>query len=260
MKTKTAVLNGKPDAGNPHVRFDEGEVASTKPRRGSLLYKLYVKERTLRERVIRIFGMKVFSYPVRHARRIVAPEGNEVSNVPPHCEVSICGTGNRVMFREPVDEMFCGEIYIGSPDSPANGCVVEIGAGTTSNGCEIRLMEDGSRCVIGSDCMFSDGVRIWCSDTHAILCGGRLNFGEVVTIGDHVWIGAGASILKNTSVPGGCVVGTQAVVSGIRDVPAGSVLAGNPARVVRTGVTWFRERPNQASEEELSSQKRKGGV
>ena len=33
-------LDGKPYAGNPHVRFDEGEVASAeKPRRGSLLYK-----------------------------------------------------------------------------------------------------------------------------------------------------------------------------------------------------------------------------
>ena len=32
-------LNGKPYAGNPHVRFDEGEVASAAtPRRGSLLY------------------------------------------------------------------------------------------------------------------------------------------------------------------------------------------------------------------------------
>ena len=35
-----AILRGKPDAGNPHVRFDEGEVASAKPRRGSLLYNL----------------------------------------------------------------------------------------------------------------------------------------------------------------------------------------------------------------------------
>src|SRR5574344_1310617 len=35
-----ATLRGKPDAGNPHVRFDEGEVASAKPRRGSLLYKI----------------------------------------------------------------------------------------------------------------------------------------------------------------------------------------------------------------------------
>jgi len=34
-----ATLRGKPDAGNPHVRFDEGEVASAKPRRGSLLYR-----------------------------------------------------------------------------------------------------------------------------------------------------------------------------------------------------------------------------
>ena len=35
----TSTLDGKPYAGNPHVRFDEGEVASAKPRRGSLLYK-----------------------------------------------------------------------------------------------------------------------------------------------------------------------------------------------------------------------------
>jgi len=37
-----ATLRGKPNAGNPHVRFDEGEVASVKPRRGSLLYKKLV--------------------------------------------------------------------------------------------------------------------------------------------------------------------------------------------------------------------------
>ena len=39
---KNAALSGKPYAGNPHVRFDEGEVASAKPRRGSLLYKKIV--------------------------------------------------------------------------------------------------------------------------------------------------------------------------------------------------------------------------
>ena len=37
-------LNGKPYAGNPHVRFDEGEVApAATPRRGSLLYSEYCK-------------------------------------------------------------------------------------------------------------------------------------------------------------------------------------------------------------------------
>ena len=39
---KNAALSGKPYAGNPHVRFDEGEVASVKPRRGSPLYKKLV--------------------------------------------------------------------------------------------------------------------------------------------------------------------------------------------------------------------------
>ncbi len=38
--TKGKALDGKPYAGNPHVRFDEGEVApAAAPRRGSLLYK-----------------------------------------------------------------------------------------------------------------------------------------------------------------------------------------------------------------------------
>ena len=38
--TTGKALNGKPYAGNPHVRFDEGEVApAATPRRGSLLYK-----------------------------------------------------------------------------------------------------------------------------------------------------------------------------------------------------------------------------
>lgn len=42
MKPKTAFQNGKPDEGNPCVRFDEGEAESAKPRRGSLLYFVLV--------------------------------------------------------------------------------------------------------------------------------------------------------------------------------------------------------------------------
>ena len=43
--TKREALNGKPYAGNPHVRFDEGEAASTATsRRGSLLYKISIRQ------------------------------------------------------------------------------------------------------------------------------------------------------------------------------------------------------------------------
>lgn len=52
-----------------------------------------------------------------------------------------------------------------------------------------------------------------------------------VRIGAKAWIGFGASILKGVSVGEGAVVGANSVVT--RDVPAYSVVAGNPARVVR---------------------------
>ena len=52
-----------------------------------------------------------------------------------------------------------------------------------------------------------------------------------VTIGSNVWIGANATILKGVRIGDDSVVGTSAVVT--KDVPPRSVVAGNPARVVR---------------------------
>ena len=53
-----------------------------------------------------------------------------------------------------------------------------------------------------------------------------------VTIGNNVWIGANATILKGVEIGDDSVVATAAVVT--KDVPPRSVMAGNPARVVRT--------------------------
>ena len=56
-----------------------------------------------------------------------------------------------------------------------------------------------------------------------------------IEIGDDVWIGARATILGGVRVGAGAIVGAGAVVT--TDVPAASVVAGNPARVVRRG-SW----------------------
>lgn len=106
------------------------------------------------------------------------------------------------------------------------------------------IAEDDTRVSIGEDCMFSDEINIWVSDTHAVLDsdGNVINRGRYVTIGDHVWVGKRAAILKNTSIASGSIVGLGAVVSGRFDVP-NSVLAGNPARAVKTAAGWNRMRP-----------------
>ena len=53
-----------------------------------------------------------------------------------------------------------------------------------------------------------------------------------VRIGDDVWIGANAVILPGVSIGSGSIVGAGAVVT--RDVPADTVVAGVPARVIKS--------------------------
>lgn len=52
-----------------------------------------------------------------------------------------------------------------------------------------------------------------------------------VTIGDNVWIGEYAAVMKGVTIGEGAVIAAHAVVT--KDVPAYTVAAGNPARVVK---------------------------
>ena len=95
---------------------------------------------------------------------------------------------------------------------------------------------------IGSGCAFAWEVLIMDTDFHSV--DGRDSGDAPVTIGDSVWIGAGAKILKGVTVGDGAMIAAGAIVT--RDVPAGALVAENPARVIRRrchlGVTAARAR------------------
>ena len=90
--------------------------------------------------------------------------------------------------------------------------------------------------IIGCDCSIGDGilisraVRIFDSDFHKVMDeeGNQTNQPKPMKIGDHVWIGLGAIILRGSHIGDGAVISAGAVVMG--KIKAGTNAIGNPAR------------------------------
>ena len=91
--------------------------------------------------------------------------------------------------------------------------------------------------TIGDYCAISDNVQILDSDFHPIIYNGKKSaMSKPVHIGNHVWIGRSAIILKGVTIGDGAIVGAGSIVT--RDVPPGCLVAGNPARVIKENVEW----------------------
>lgn len=112
-----------------------------------------------------------------------------------------------------------------------------IGDGTfIGHNCSFSV---GRSVRIGCHCLLASGVQVFDMDGHP-LDADRRRAGEPtpleaiapVVIGDDVWIGNGAIILKGVTIGDRAIVAARTVVT--KDVPPDTIVAGNPARVVRT--------------------------
>lgn len=92
---------------------------------------------------------------------------------------------------------------------------------------------DEAEVRIGDNVFIGPNVSIYtaCHPLRAEERNTGAEWAEPVTIGNSVWIGGGATILPGVRIGDGAVIGAGAVVT--RDVPAGHVAAGNPARVIK---------------------------
>ncbi len=59
-----------------------------------------------------------------------------------------------------------------------------------------------------------------------------VEFARPITVGNDVWFGGGCTVLPGVTIGDGCVIGAGSVVT--RDIPANTVAAGNPCRVLRS--------------------------
>jgi tetrahydrodipicolinate N-acetyltransferase len=129
------------------------------------------------------------------------------------------------------------------------------------------ILEEGAQVVIGADGEVELGGRNHLSTNAQILCREKIVLDrdagmapsallmdsdhhavavesierpetEAIHLGENVWIAIRAIVLKGVHVGDGAIVGAGAIVT--KDVPARSLVAGVPAKVIRENVHWTR--------------------
>ena len=96
------------------------------------------------------------------------------------------------------------------------------------------LRGDSGKITIGDRTNIQDGCIVHEETTIGADC--TVGHGAIVhgcTIGDGCLIGMGAIVLNGAVLADGCLVGAGAVVTGKTNAPAGSVLLGSPAKIVK---------------------------
>jgi len=145
------------------------------------------------------------------------------------------------------------KLEIGKTARVRFGRWVWIGHGTKIR-CHEGAVRIGDKTVVGQECTISAYQRVSIGEQcivadRVMLIDFDHNVAEVerpirrqgiykrdVRVGNNVWIGYGAQILRGATVGDNAIIGASAVVT--KDVPANAVVAGAPARVIR-----MRERP-----------------
>ncbi|MBD3780301.1 MAG: sugar O-acetyltransferase [Micrococcales bacterium] len=121
--------------------------------------------------------------------------------------------------------------FIKPPLAVDYGENLHVGARTFVNSGLTAL--DVATITIGEDCQIGPDVQLL-TPTHPLDPQPRrdkLEAAEPITLGDNVWLGGGVIVCPGVTIGDDTVVGAGAVVT--RDLPAGVVAVGNPARVVR---------------------------
>jgi acetyltransferase-like isoleucine patch superfamily enzyme len=128
-----------------------------------------------------------------------------------------------------------------------HGCKIRCHEGSVSLGAKSVM---GQECTIsayqhvsiGRECVIADRVMLIDFDHGVVDVEKPIRLQGIykrdVRVGNNVWIGYGACVLRGCSVGDNAVIGANAVVT--RDVPANAVVAGVPARVIR-----MREAPKR---------------
>ena len=131
--------------------------------------------------------------------------------------IDLCMENDRNRFVAGQQTAFCGNIHL--------ACI------------------EGTGILIGKNCLFSSGIVFRTGDSHAVtdLEGNRINPSKDIVFGDHIWMGHRSMVTKGVRIGNDNIIGTGAVVTKSL-LETNCVIAGVPARIVKTGINWNGQR------------------
>lgn len=205
-----------------------------------VLLRFMLKNRLFRKRYLACY-LRMFNHKVLHRRAY----GRKI-----HTD-GLCFIGNKVKVEiGPLAHVYLDRwSWVGNRTKlRAHGGFIRIGSKSVL-GEEITFscyeeISIGRECVIADRVMFIDFDHIVADVEVPIRKQGL--YSKPVRVGNNVWIGYGACILRGVTVGDGAVIGTNAVVT--KDVPPGAIVGGVPAKVLRMreqpeSLTWVPDPP-----------------
>lgn len=126
--------------------------------------------------------------------------------------------------------LFEPQVWITAPGESrvriGEGCFLNIGVMVAAH----RLVEIGDHCMFANGCFVTDASHRFDDPDEPVPWQGFTTKGPT-TIQDDVWCGANVVVTSGVTIGARCVVGANSVVT--QDLPARTICAGAPAKVLR---------------------------
>ncbi len=154
-----------------------------------------------------------------------------------NCNFTITGNNNKIILDKTV---FADKCTFCIED---DGNTIVIGKDVRIFGqCEFAAME-GTKIEVGEGSLVSSNTLFRTGDSHSVLDleGNRINPSKDIKLGNRVWVGQKASVLKGSAIGDDSIISFGAIVTKAFDSP-NAVIGGVPAKILKTGVAWCIQR------------------